>query len=331
MPKKRSTIEQRKEKILAQIDHLRGQLASKTRKDFTTDFRHKNWIENSHALIEELSQELSILEEPGEYNELPAAVVADELGLSVEQVRRLITIGEIEATGKRAHERVGRKELERLARLGVVGLLNQSKEGVEEIFRHAVAQVRSCDVISAERSYRRLKARESSVGNYALSAEIAIQLVKGGYAEAGRLIKFIFHNKPGDAATIGSHVGEFLRGVSFKDRQAKADVSRVLKPLVDHEVRQDIKISQHPGGLEMTSLYITTVVRGSIEEYLTPPLTAGVRAEFYRLIKDSVFSALYADAHSDASLKCQLFVLSANRTIPVYWEPPKLFEELLEE
>jgi hypothetical protein len=113
--KKRSAVELRREQIAAQLEHLRSRLASKTRKDFTTDFRHGAWLKQSHDLIDELSSELSALEEPGEYDELPVAVIADEIGLRLDQVRQLIRLGEVEAAGRRAHERVNRRELERLA------------------------------------------------------------------------------------------------------------------------------------------------------------------------------------------------------------------------
>lgn len=331
MSKKRSAIEQRKEKVSAQIAHLRKQLTSKTRKDFTTDFRYSVWIKQSNTLIEELLQELSILEEPGEYNELPVAVIAEELGLSFEQIRQLIKIGEIEAIGKRAHERVNRKELERLARLGADGILKQSREKVEDIFRQAVSQVRSSDVTSTERSYRRLKARQSIIGNYTLATEIAIQLVQGMYEEAERVIKFILHHKLSDSIMIGTYLGEFLQNVSFKNQRAKTNVLRVLKQFFDNEVRETIVRSEDPNNLELTAMYITTVVRNSVEKAITPSLSPSERTDFYQLIKDSVFSALYAEAHKDTSLQCQLFVLSANQVIPTYWGVPSLFAELLEE
>src|SRR5882762_8269856 len=102
----RSQIERRRVQITDPLEHLRRQFSLKTRKNFTTDFRFQNWIERSRDLVALLECELSILEEPSEYNELPMAVIADELGMRLEGVARLIKLSEIEATGASPHYRV---------------------------------------------------------------------------------------------------------------------------------------------------------------------------------------------------------------------------------
>jgi hypothetical protein len=150
---KRSAVELRREQITAQVEHLLGQLSSKTRKDFTTDFRHENCKRRSHSLIDELRAELSSLEDPGDYDELPAAVIADELGLRLDQIRELIRLGEVEATGRRTHERVSRRELERLAYMGTGEILKRAEESADVVFEQAVSRV-LCEYLFV---YRKLK------------------------------------------------------------------------------------------------------------------------------------------------------------------------------
>jgi hypothetical protein len=331
MLKKRSPIAQRREQITKQLIHLRSHLSLRTRQDYTTDFRYEVWLRHSQALIDELLDELSILDEPGEYNELPIAIVADELGLPISQVKTLIRLGEIEITGKRAHERVSRIELERLTILRTDEILRQSKQDAESIFSQVVAQLRSSDVNSAGRSCRRLKARQSVIGNYALATEIAIQLLKGLYQEAERVIKFIIREKFEDRVIIGTYLTKILRDVCFQDGKAKAETLRLLKLLGAEEERKVTKAGLASDELQHSTMYIATVVSISLEKFISRMGGVDPQGEFYRLVKDGILSALYAEAYSQTSLKSKFFILSTQHRMPHYWEPARIFEELYEE
>src|SRR4051812_42303754 len=135
---KRSAVENRRGKIIQQLDRLRSQLVKKKPSSYANDKVYRQQLKRSRELISFLEDELLILDCPGEYDELPVAVVADELGLTYEQVRGLIRIGEIEATGKTAHERISRGELERLTIIGVPELLRLSRQECAEIFEQAI-------------------------------------------------------------------------------------------------------------------------------------------------------------------------------------------------
>lgn len=331
MSSKRSAIEQRKDKITAQINHLHIQLALKTRNDYSTDFRYELWRKKSHALINELLEELSILEEPGEYDELPAAIVADELGLSLSQITKLIKNGEIITSGRQAHERISRQELERLAKITTNEILQQLKEDVDEIFSQAVVQIRSGDLNSAERSYYRLKARQSSIGDYSLATEIALQLVKGMYEKAENNIKFILSNMPNSRHAVGTSLAEFLGGVCFKEPKARSTALHCLKMLIDQEANKIIRTGLDSDDLQSTAMYISTVVSRVLDESLPHLLSVNQQSEFYRLIKDGIFSAIFAEATSKTSWKSNAFIVSMRMKVPTYWEPPELLEELREQ
>jgi hypothetical protein len=332
MPKRRSAVEQRKEQITAQIQHLHTQFSAKTRQDYTTEFRYEMWLKQSNNLIDELLDEITALNEPGEYNELPMAIVADELGLSLHQVKNLIKIGEIEVTGRRAHERVSRKELERLAKLGTDEILKRSRQNVDEVFIQAVASLRNGDLDMAEESYRRLKARQSIIGNQALATEIAIHLVKGMYEKVGQVVRFIHKEKFYDRLTIGTYLAEFLRDVHFKDRNARTDMLHLIKPLINSEVKESIRTSKAPDDLQFAAMYISEVVIEGLEEFfMRSSLSTSQRAEFYQLMRDRIFSALYAEAHSFASFKSKAFIITTKQRVPYYWEPARLIEILHED
>lgn len=330
MPQKRSAVEQRREQIDSQVERLRRRLASRTRKDYTSDFHYERWVRQSRALIDELLDELSALDEPGEYDELPLAVVADELSLPLDQLRQLIKLGDVEVSGRRAHERVSRGELERIARLGVSEMLRRSAQGVDAVFSEAVSYLRREDVASAERSYRRLKARQSCVGNHALAAEVAIKLTKGLYAEAGRVIKFILTEKYYERVVIGAYLAEFIRGACFRDEGERAVIPELLKPLLD--LPAQIALTDRASeDLQAAAMLITSVVvEGLGELKMRPPITEQGE-EFYRLLRDRIFGVLYARANSNTSMKSRMFILAAEQRLPRYWEPAGLPEELRED
>jgi hypothetical protein len=331
MPKKRSAVEQRREQIIAQVDRLRRQLASKTRKDYTSDYCYERWLKQSHDLIDELLGELSALEEPGEYDELPVAIIADELGLRLDQVRQMIKLGEIEAAGRRAHERVCRVELERLTEMGTNEILSRFSQTVEAIFDEAVSQLRSGDLEACDRSYRRLKARQSCIGNRALAAEVAIKLTKGMYEEVERLIRFILNEKLHDSVVIGTYLADFVRDVCFKNQGARAEILRLLTPILDDEVRGAVQARKVADDLQLTAMCVATIVIEGMEELVGRSLLADRRDELYGLIKDRVFSALYAEANLSASIKNRMFILSTKQRLPSYWKRAELLDELHED
>lgn len=330
MLRKRSATEQRRDEIIAQVEHLRRRLASRTRKDYTSDFHYERWIRQSSALIDELLDELSALNEPGEYDELPAAVVADELGLRLDQIKQLIKLGDVEAAGRRAHEWVSRRELERLAALSIDEMLRQSAQSTDAVFGEAVSQLRRGDVASAERSYRRLKARQSCVGNYALATEVAIKLTKGLYVEAERAIKFILTEKSYERVAVGTYLADFMRGACFRDEDARAVISDLLKLLLN--MPSEIALTDRASeGLQETALHITSVVIEGLEEFNMQPPPVNQREAFYRLLRDRIFGVLYARANLSTSMKSRMFIHAAKQRLPLYWEQARLPEELRED
>lgn len=330
MPRKRSAVEQRRKQILKQVEHLRARLATKSRKDYTSDFRYQTWLKLSRELIDELLGELNELDEPGEYDALPPAVVSDELGLRLEDVRLLIKLGEIEAIGKRSHERVSREELGRLAGLGAAELMGLARQDAPAVFKEAVTYLRRGDVSAAQRSYKRLKARQSVIGTHALATEIAIKLARGKYDEAEHVIRFVLTEKLDDRSAVGAYLTEFLRGVCFREPEAEANTLRLLKPLFAGASYARTWTGTFASELQSHAMYITTAIKRGIGD-LVVQLPAHERAGIDRLLLNAVFSTLYAEAHSHSSIKSATFVLSIKQMIPHYWIPAQLHEELSED
>lgn len=167
---KKSAVEDRRQRITRQIDYLRSQLVKRHPSHYANENVYRQQLKRSHGLISDLQAELSTLDCPGEYDELPIAVVADELDITYEQVRSLIQLGEIAATGKTAHERICRGELERIVTVGTPTLLRLGKEEPADIFVQAVPLLQSGDLEAARRAYRRLEARQSCTRRRSSSA-----------------------------------------------------------------------------------------------------------------------------------------------------------------
>jgi hypothetical protein len=68
-------IAQRARTVTDRIARLKEQLSSRTRDAFKSDYHYRTWHEKTSALLSELEDELSVLNEPGEYDQLPPAVV----------------------------------------------------------------------------------------------------------------------------------------------------------------------------------------------------------------------------------------------------------------
>lgn len=187
-----SAVENRKRQITQQLDHLRSQRLRKGLSHYANENVYRRQLKRSQELISELEDELLILNCPGEYDELPVAIVADELELKYERVRGLIKLGEITATGKMAHERISRKEIERITLMGVSTLLRLSKQASAEIFEQGIQYLQRGDLEAAERTYRRLNARESWRGPFTPSFLVGFELASGNLYDALSSVKIIF-------------------------------------------------------------------------------------------------------------------------------------------
>jgi predicted nucleotidyltransferase len=79
MKKRRSATEIRSEQITRQLEKSHYDVATKTRRDYKSERGFEQATNTRLRTRERLESELSALTDPSDYNELPIAVVADEL------------------------------------------------------------------------------------------------------------------------------------------------------------------------------------------------------------------------------------------------------------
>lgn len=329
MPRKRSAVEQRREQITAQVERLRQRLAFRTRQDYSSDFHYERCVGQSTSLIDELLAELSVLDDPGEYNQLPPAVVAEELGTTTAKVRLLIKSGEIMALGNPAHEYVSREELAEACEAGVNELTRRLGQEAHEIFEESVAYLHRGQLMLAERASRRLKARESMVGTFALSYETALLLARADLVEVDERLAYIRRAEDADRARMLHNLRRLLRGMSFRDDAACAAAERLLHggepPGIDGHKVLGSKLDEQ----QQFATFITTVIFNEIDRRWRKHLRMSQREELHDIIQSAVYSSLYAHESYDGLASSKEFVDAIRVLMPRYFKPAKLIGTLV--
>jgi hypothetical protein len=330
MPRKRSAVEQRREQITAQVERLRRRLTSRTRKDYSTDFHYKRWVAQSNALIDELLAELSVLDEPGEYNQLPPAVIAEELDTTTSRVRLLIKGGEIMASGKPAHEYVSREELADACQAGVKELMRRLSQEAHEIFEESVAYLHQGRLRLAEKSCRRLVARESIVGTFALPYETALLLAQGDLDEVEARLTFIRRAGDTERPRLLHNLRRILRGMSFQSDAAKVAAERLLHGRESCDAESHKVLGLKLDEQQQLATFITTVIFTEIDQRWKKRLRVGRREELQEIVLSAVYSSLHAHESYDRLASSKEFVDAIRILMPRYYKPAKLIGGLVQ-
>lgn len=330
MPKKRTPVEQRRNQIVAQVERLRQRFASKTRKDYSSDFHYERWRDQTDALINELLAELSVLDDPSEYNQLPPAVVAEELGTTAAKIRLLIKGGEILASGKPAHEYISREELAIACEAGVKELMRRLGQAADEVFEESVEYLRLGRLQLAERACRRLVARESIAGIHALPYETALLLAKAQSDEVDARLRFIGRAEDSVRQRLFHNLNRVIRGVIFGNEAMMVVAERLIhRDVVETEGDYKV-IGSSLDERQQLAMFITTVVFNEVGRRLKMPLRAGYEERLRETIRDAVYSSLYAHESYDRLASSREFVDSVRVSMPRYYKPAILIGGLID-
>jgi hypothetical protein len=334
MPHRVSQIERRRVQILKQLDHLRRQMATKSPKDYKAPYHYENSRRTWEQLSYLLEKELSVMHDPGEYELLPAAVVADELGVTIDRVRALIGGGEIAADGKSGHERISREELERLAALGLKELERQSEQEAAEIFALACRALREGDIEQGEKEYKRLEAREFCIGSHAFALEIALALLKNEYSEIDSNLAFLNRRGHIERAAFLGNIGLALKDLTFTEHSAQVIAERLINLSegkgcdggLDDFGSRGRQHGKRLDELQHRAMYVTTVLLNAIEKAKLKNFFSGRSPKLEPLLRNAVYTALSAEATYAESATSRMFVDSTKAQVPRYFEPAKLID-----
>jgi hypothetical protein len=344
MRKRESAAKIRKDQVIKQLDVLRDKFAAKSRKDYKTDYSFEQAQTKQRETISLLEQELSTLNYPGEYYELPVAIVADELGLSIAEVRQLIYSNEIEASGRSPHERVNRDELGRAAELGNEELFRLHEENPKTVFNKAVECIKNGDWIQAEQQYQRLDAREECIGPHALAVEIALLLNKGEYSEIKINMDLIGRRLYTERAEVLANLKRILQVLNFDDENKRARLENLYAVCENQDdfhhddperYAADYRKTHYKkmDDMQLHTMYIATVVKNEIEQSkFHHSLIFNDRFKFplqlEAIIRNAIYTALYAEATYNELASSKLFVDGIKAQIPKWWEPAKVLKKI---
>lgn len=329
-----SQVEKRRAQIEKRLDHLNRQMTTKSLKDYKVPHHYEQSRRTWEGLAYLLERELSALSEPGEYDQLPMAVVADELGLTIDQVRAFIGGGEIEAEGKSGYERIARKELERLAEVGVNELIRLSEQEPSEIFEIACRALQKGDVQEAEKQYRRLEARESCIGPHAYAVDIALSLIKGDFSEIDGNIYFLNRVNQIRRVAFLSCLGKVLTGLRFSDHGSQVLAERLI---AISEGRDYSDFPDADGAIpkvygkrldetQHRAMYLSAAIMNAFDKARMNTLFSRRPPNLETLLRNVLYTALHAEATYNESAVSRLIVDSVKATFPRHVQPATLVE-----
>lgn len=332
-------VAQRKEQIAREIEKLEVEYEKKTRRQFKTDEGFENWRVRNREKIAELKEELSVLEDPGPYNEIPLATVAEELGLTFDEINsiagdNLIVIST--QTHYFAGSRITRSELGRLHEVGAGELLRLANQEFDEIFEDAVRYFHAGDLERAEEAAKRMDERVT-YSSHTWVCEIALDLLRGKYEEVVSSVRYICKKDDLHETAILTNLGRVLRGMEFKEHGTEVLREQILaitegakidlfdKGYWGHGKQVGMSLDEN----QKHAMFLATAVTRALERYkftqrfkFYNSRTSAMREEeFEGVIKDALYTALEAESTYHDSAASKMYVDKLVASLPVWWVP----------
>lgn len=88
--------------------------------------------------------------------------------------------------------------------------------------------------------------------------------------------------------------------------------------------------SQTESMLKFYTFFVAMVIRNAMEDFHCEHLSDKQMTELNPIIRNAVYTALYASHCSEKSEKWQKYIEYQRSMIPPYWEEPKLLDGLKE-
>lgn len=336
---RRPPVAQRKEQIAREIEKLEAEYEKKTRRHFKTEEGLDNWRAKNREKIAELREEGAVLEDPGPYNELPLAIVAEELGLTLDEINSIAGDNLLEISTRTYYStgsRITRSELVRLHEVGAVELLRLANQDLDEIFEDAVRYFHSGDLKRAEEAAKRMDERVTYTP-LTWVCEIALDLMRGKYEDVISSVRYICRKDDLHETGILTNLGRVLKGMKFEEHGAEALREQILA------VTEGGKIDPYDKGYwgigkqvgmsldenQKHAMFLATAVTRALERYkftkwfkLYNSRTSAMNVEeFEGVIKDALYTALQAESTYYESAASKMYVDKLVASLPKWWVP----------
>lgn len=336
---RRPPVAQRKEQIAREIEKLEAEYEKKTRRQFKTDEGFESWRSRNREKIAELKEEQAALEDPGRYNEIPLAIAAEELGLTLDEINSIAGDGLLEISTQTYYfsgSRITRGELARLHEVGAGELLRLANQELDEIFEDAVRYFHAGDLERAEKAAKRMDDRRTYTP-LTWVCEIALDLLRGKYEDVVSSVRYICKKDDLHETAILTNLGRVLKGMKFKEHGAEVLREQILA--VTEGAKMDPFDKGYWGygkqiGMSLDenqkhAMFLAAAVTRALERYkyiqrfkFYNSRTSEMREEeFEGVIKDALYTALQAESTYYESAASKMYVDKLVASLPKWWVP----------
>ena len=348
---KQNPIEQRRVQIEKELEKLDLPKNIKTRRDFKSEEAHKAWKDRSDQKRLELNEEVRILGNPFEYNEIPLAAAAAELGVTLNEMLEIVSEDLVEITfcGEyKAGMRITRDEMGRAIEVGSAELLRIANQSVEEIFEEAIEFFRTQDVEAAEQACERIERSDyKTYHQYRLASDIGLHLLKGEFDDLQNCFYFTKYYHGAELAAILKEIRravEVIQPTNHLATMVQENILAVVSGAKDNpfdDTYSRYKSSDYFSKMtenQRHAMFLGTIVMESIKRYkfiksieskrhyFAPPN----EEEIERVVRNAIFTALEAESTYHDSPSSKLFVDKFVDLFPKRWIPAELISFLPE-
>lgn len=343
-----SPIEQRRNQIEKEVERLRIPKNQKTRRDFKDEEGYIAWQERKEEKLRELREEAVMLESPGSYNEVPMAVVAAELGITLEEILQIAGEGLARPSHEgryRAGCRMTRDELGRLLEIGAAELLRVANQGVEEVFEDGLRHLRAGDLEAAERTLERIDGFRNYRSGHWSAYETGVSLISGDLESVRLSLAYFGERDVEDLAVILPLLRSVAEAVTPADHpttvllehvKAVADGIKTSPFSWTHRSYASSEYFSQMNENQRHAMFLSNVVFQAIEKYRFQKDMERIRGwrsearkeEFERVVRNAIYTALEAENTYHESPSSKLFVDKFVELFPKRWVPAEHVELL---
>jgi SHS2 domain-containing protein len=339
---KYTPIEQRRLQIEKEIERLKLPKNKRTRHDFKSDEAFENWRERQERKLHELNEELIILDNPTEYNEIPLAIAATELGMTLNDMLQIVSEDLVEKSFDGefpAGDRITRDELARVIEIGADELLRIANQSVEEIFEEAVQALHNGNVEAAEHAYNRIQRFEYERSYlYWNACSIGLHLLRGEFEEFAHAFDFVTYHDEIKLAAILKALRRAVEGIEPGDhlsavvREQILAVADGLKETPFDSTYSSYETTEYFSQMDENqrhSMLLGNVVLEALKRYKfiksiqsrRTSMSEKHEGEIERVIRNAIYTALEAESTYYDSASSKLFVDKFVELFPKRWVP----------
>ena len=335
-------VSTRRRQIEKEIARIHEQSTRKSQRDDKTVEAFSCWKRRNENKLDELYSELAILDYPDGYYEVPLAIAAAELGLTLDEMIGVVhqELTELSFKGEYlAGCRITRDELARMIDFGAENLLAVARQTPAEIFETACPHVKRGEVETLQKAYDRIERNDSCINPFAIALEIGIQFIKGDIEQLRSSLDFISGRDVEDLAAILVPLKSVVEQLNVESHPMEVIKEKILatadgvKETPFRNTYSYYNRSKRRSQMDENqrrSLFIADVVVEALEKYKftrsiesARSFSSGRKEEIETLISNAIFTALEAERSYQESATSRLFVDKFVELSPKWSRPPQ--------